>query len=638
MDFRVGTERGIAGQGTESATGGISARSGDPEQALWADFSGAATLEAFCRSWLVLQCRMISGVTGGLVLAGNAEGGQFSPVALWPDRRRNLTHLTTIAQQCLKERRGLVQTREIEPSAGGVPGVRHEIAYPVEIKDRLCGVVVLDLTQRTDRDLQEASRLLHWGAASLEVMFHRDAAARQTSAKERMQGILDVTATILTQDHYHAAAMALASELATRLGCERVSVGWVRGRRCRVQAVSHSAHFGKQTNLIRAIEAAMDEAADQHASVVFPALEGGAARVTRAHADLAREQEVGAVCSVPFYEGDRLTGVVTLERSGSRPFDAGTEEWCEAFGAVAGPILGLKHREDRWVGAKVWDALATRTRHLFGPHHVGLKLAALGVMALATFFSLATWEYRVSVKTVLEGQVVRAAAAPFNGYIIEAPVRAGDVVKQGQVLGVLDDRDLRLERMKWLSQLQQFQKQYSDALAKRDAAQVEILTAQINQAKAELALVEDQLSRTHIVAPFDGMVISGDLSQSLGAPVERGQVLFEIAPLQAYRMILEADERDVDDVMVGQHGQLVLSAFPADALPFTVVSVTPVSTAREGRNYFRVEARLDQQPDQRMRPGMEGVGKIVVDRRLLIWIWTHEAIDWVRLALWTWLP
>jgi RND family efflux transporter MFP subunit len=581
---------------------------------------------------------MIPGVTGGIVLVEAADRGLFSPAAVWPDRRRNLTHLTAIAEQCLKERRGLAQTRETGPSGGGVPGVRHEIAYPVEAGGRLCGVVVLDLSHRSDRDLQEATRRLHWGAAWLELLFQREATARDRVTKERMQAILDVTATVLTQDRYRAAAMALASELATRLGCERVSVGRVRRRRCRVQAVSHSAQFGRQTNLIRAIEAAMNEALDQHAPVAHPAPDGSAVRVTRAHADLAREQEVGAVCSVPFYEGDRLAGVLTLERTADRPFDASTIEWCEAFGAVAGPILGLRHREDRWVWAKVWDAVATQTKHLFGPRHVGLKLATLGVTAVAAFFAQAQGDYRVSVKTVLEGQVVRAAAAPFNGYIAEAPVRAGDVVKQGQVLGVLDDRDLRLERMKWVSQLQQFQKQYSDALAKRDAAQVEILTAQLNQAKAELALVEDQLERTHLVAPFDGVVISGDLSQSLGAPVERGQVLFEVAPLEAYRVVLEADERDVDDVAVGQHGQLVLSAFPADALPFTVVSVTPVSTAREGRNYFRVEARLDQPPDHRMRPGMEGVGKIMVDRRLLIWIWTHEAIDWVRLMLWTWLP
>jgi hypothetical protein len=32
------------------------------------------------------------------------------------------------------------------------------------------------------------------------------------------------------------------------------------------------------------------------------------------------------------------------------------------------------------------------------------------------------------------------------------------------------------------------------------------------------------------------------------------------------------------------------------------------------------------------------VGKIEVDRRLLVWIWTRQVIDWLRLQLWTWLP
>jgi hypothetical protein len=50
-----------------------------------------------------------------------------------------------------------------------------------------------------------------------------------------------------------------------------------------------------------------------------------------------------------------------------------------------------------------------------------------------------------------------------------------------------------------------------------------------------------------------------------------------------------------------------------------------------------VEARLDETPE-RLRPGLEGVGKIEVDRRLLVWIWTRQVIDWLRLQLWTWLP
>jgi hypothetical protein len=67
------------------------------------------------------------------------------------------------------------------------------------------------------------------------------------------------------------------------------------------------------------------------------------------------------------------------------------------------------------------------------------------------------------------------------------------------------------------------------------------------------------------------------------------------------------------------------------------MKITPVSTASEGRNFFRVEAQLEGNT-RPLQPGMEGVGKIEIDRRRLIWIWTHEVVDWFRLKLWYWLP
>jgi len=233
--------------------------------------------------------------------------------------------------------------------------------------------------------------------------------------------------------------------------------------------------------------------------------------------------------------------------------------------------------------------------------------------------------------------VQRTVAAPFKGYIGEARARAGDIVREGQVLATLDDRELRLERLKAASQQEQLTRQYQQAMAARDAAQVRILAAQIEQTRAQVALLDEELARTRVTAPFDGVIVIGDLSQSLGAPVDTGQQLFLVAPLEAYRVILEIDEREIADVRVGQHGKLMLSAFPGEPMPVEVRKVTPVSVAREGRNYFRVEAGLEH-PSERMRPGMAGVGKIDADRRLLVWIWTHQVLDWVRLNLWAWLP
>jgi multidrug efflux pump subunit AcrA (membrane-fusion protein) len=267
---------------------------------------------------------------------------------------------------------------------------------------------------------------------------------------------------------------------------------------------------------------------------------------------------------------------------------------------------------------------------------MALKLGTVAVLALALFLAYAIGDYRITAKTVIEPATRQAIVPAFDGYLREAPVRAGDVVGKGQLLARMDDRDVALERNKSASQLDQIQKQYYEALA-RNPAQAVILTSQLAQARSQLSLLNDQLSRTKIIAPFDGIIVTGDLSHSLGAPVERGQMLFEIAPLDSYRVILQVDERDIGNIEVGQQGQLVLSGFVGEPLAFSVARMTPVSTAAEGRNFFRVEARLDNASEQ-LRPGMEGVSKVFVDRRRVVWIWTHEITDWVRLKVWNWMP
>jgi RND family efflux transporter MFP subunit len=431
--------------------------------------------------------------------------------------------------------------------------------------------------------------------------------------------------------------MAMVTELASRLHCERVSIGFLRGGQVRLDAVSHSAHFKERTNLLRAVAKAMEEAVDQGTTVTCPPVHGTLPAVTRAHEALARSQEVGAILTVPLAANGKVVGAMTFERSAERPFDLSTVDLCEAVAGLAGPVLYVHRREDQLmvVRAGWWgrDLLA----RLFGPRHLGFKLGALILAAVLAFLIFAEGNFRVSAATTLEPLVQQAAVAPFNGYIREAPVRAGDVVKDGAVLAILDDRELRLERLKWISQQEEVLKQLRQAMAEHNSAQIQVLGAQLAQNQAQVARVEDQLSRTKIAAPFDGIVVSGDLTQQLGAPVERGTVLYEVAPLASFRLVLKVNERDVAHLKVGQKGSMLLSAFPHDPVTFEVVKITPVSTPKEGRNFFRVEARFDK-ADPRLRPGMEGVGKIEIDRRNWLWIWTHDVWESIRLALWKWLP
>ena len=631
------SERGALRRTTELLAATVAQTGGEQDSGLWARFAHAASIESFCTSWLELQCRVIGPVEAGMILLGPADRGPFRPVTTWPVKGHFLTHLSKTAEKTLKERQvvvmrggdGLVST---ESGIG-----RYAIGHPIEACGVIHGAAVIEVVSNSEANLQAMMRQLHWGAAWLELLFSREAVKTEKETRERIQAALDLVATSVGHDRFYESAMALVTALATKLQCDRVSIGFVKGGRTRVFAVSHSAEFKQQTNLIRSISEAMDEAVDQRETIVFPNGSPKSGVISRTHTELARQHGAVALCSIPLEALGAPIGALMLERPMDRPFDEKAIELCQSVAALAGPILETHRRDDRWLFTKAVDSVKFYLVSLVGPRHVALKLTSAAVVGLVLFCFLATGDYRVSAKTVLEPIVQRAAAAPFNGYIREAPVRAGDLVQAGQMLCTLDDRELRLERLKSLSKLEEHQKEYHKAMAEREAAKVEIVTAQMHQAQAEIALLDDQLAHTKVLAPFDGIVVTGDLSQQLGAPVEKGKVLFEIAPLDSYRLVIEVDERDIADVTVGQPGSLLLSAFPSEEIAVTVEKVTPVSTAKEGRNFFRVEARFDQ-PHDRLRPGMEGAGKIDIDRRSLVWIWTHQIVDWIRLAAWSWLP
>jgi multidrug resistance efflux pump len=282
----------------------------------------------------------------------------------------------------------------------------------------------------------------------------------------------------------------------------------------------------------------------------------------------------------------------------------------------------------------VHDAALT----LLGREKPSLKLAAIVAIVATVILCVFTTDYRVTARAVLEGEIQRAAVAPFDGFIATSPVRPGDRLKAGDLLAAMDDRDLVLDRARAWADAEKLRQKYNEAMAKHDRPNVAMLAAQIDQAEAQLALADDKLRRSRIVSPIDGLLVSGDLSQMLGSPVERGKTLFEITPLDQYRVALRVDEKELRFVSIGQHARLLLSGMPNDHSAFTINRITPIAETKDGRNEFRIEGTLDEPPGPRLRPGMEGVAKIETGPHLLIWVWTHGLFEWLRLTAWKWLP
>ncbi len=604
------------------------------EAAAWEHFTAPADAAELWHGWLTILCGQVGRVRAAMLLLSQGTEAAYSPAAFWPDAQRDMRYLGNAAQQALTERRGVV----VGPDGVSTPRSDQpaQVGYPIEVEGRLYGAVVLDIAPGPSHELKRSLRLLHWASAWLIDHFHRQHAREAEARLARLVTATDLMATMLAESRFGPSALAVANELSARLRCDRVSLGVERGGRVEVKAISHTASFDRKSDLVRRIGQAMDEVIDLEVALVVPTSEEDDLGAL-AHAQAARELEDVAICSVPLIDDGHAFGVVTLERASGGPFTPDEVDLCKTLGLLLGPVLALKLRNERGPIDRLRETGQVALRSLFGPRHPGVKLLASAAVLLVLFFALFVTDHRVTARTVIEGEVQRAAAAPFEGFIGESFVRAGDAVVKGQVLMRLDERDLRLEQTRWLSEREQAQRKFRVALAEQDRAAMAVLAAQVNQAEAQLQLVDARLARSSVVAPFDGVVVSGDLSQLLGTPVEQGKVLFEVAPLDRYRVILKVDERDIDSLQLGQSGRLVLSGLPGEALQFSVKQITPVSTPLDGHNYFRVEAQLTH-GSPRLRPGMEGVGKVTVGKARLIWIWTHGLTDWVRLTTWNWLP
>ena len=599
------------------------------EQALWQRLADAPDLGGFAQAWLTLLCRRVPGTERGAIVLG--PGQDYAPAALWPEAAPPTPGLAAVIETALDTRRGTVR---FEPHLVDSAPRAAAVSFPIIMGDQVGGAVGIELRGADEARLRDVMRQLQWGAGWIRERLRQRQADDERRAGERGRIALELIAAVAEDPEFGMASRRAATELALRFGCDRVSIGFVERTRTRVVAISHSAAVERRMSLVRRLGAAMDEAVDQRASLLFPPGEDQLYALA-AHQELA-EAHGSTVLTVPLLQHDHFIGAVTFERPADAPFDERTVVALDAVAGVLGPLLIEKRRNDRWIGTKLAEALATQTKRLLGPAYFGRKLAALALAALLAAAYFATGRYTVTAQAQLEGTVRRAVVAGFDGYLREAPARAGDVVPEGNLLASLDDRDLAFERLRWVTDRQQKLQEYERAMGARDRAAANIVRSQIEQSEAQIQLVDVQLARTRLLAPFDGIVVSGDHTQSIGAAVKRGDILFEVAPLNSYRVVMSVDEAKVADLEVGQRGTLITTALPYDPFPFVVTKVMPVVEVLDGHTVFRVEATLEGDSSS-VRPGMKGIAKIDVDERRLVWIWTHTLIDYFRLIAWSWL-
>ena len=612
-------------QGANNGPGGVAYLDG----ALWQRLSNAETREDFQNAWIALQCAQIPGVERAVLVARN--NGPFRPAAFWPDRKATSRFLMQTVEEALSKR--------VNQVADAPDGNSAAIALLMRRDGEAVAVIAAEVSRRSPAEMQTALRQLQWGAGWFEAYLRRDSSASDNQAIERLTLALDAIAIAGEHDGFRAAATAALSEMSVQLSAARIAFGTRATRGCKVRAVSNVTQFDKRVKVVRSVAEAMNEATDQAQLVSHPAMAEEALGVVSSKAEaLSGERDGGQVISVPFARDGKAVGAFVFEWTADEPPKPHLSDAVGDVAALLGPLLYDRLKEERWLSTKFFSVAAAHLGRLLGPSYLGRKVFALILVGLVAFFAWYKTDFRVAADARLRGQVERVVVAPIDGYVIEAAPRAGDRVQEGDALVRLDDVEFQLERYSWTARKHQFETEYAQALASFDRAGTNILRARIEEAEAQIELNETRIALTRVHAPFDALVVSGDLSQQLGRAVQQGEELFRLTPLDDYRLRIEVDEGDITYIEQGQTGSLVLSSLPDDTFPFTVDKVTPVTGAAEGRNYFVIEAVLDESAGRPLRPGMEGIAKIETGEARLIWIWTRKRIDWARLIGWRWAP
>jgi len=483
------------------------------------------------------------------------------------------------------------------------------------------------------------------GAAALEALvrlrlvadvpaaYQQNLAAQQARQDvEKFAAVLDLNVPVNEATQFLAAALAFCNGVATRFRCNRASLGWLEGGYIRLRTISHTEHFNRQMAAAQALEVAMEECVDQDEEILWPPAEG-VTTVTRDHEKFATEQASGHVVSLPLRLDGAVIAVLTCERLDAAFNAVELQQLRLGCDQVTRRLDELK-RHDRWVGAR-W---AAQGREYFsrwlGPEHTWGKVSAIFTALVVLALFLVRVNYRVEGNFILRSDEAEYLTAPFDGYIDQVYVRAGDPVTKSQPLVSLNRSELLLDQSAALADVVRYQREADKARAANNIAEMRIDTALAQQAQARLDLVRFRLDNAVVKAAFAGVVIEGDLRERIASPVKQGDALFKVARIDTLYAEAEIGERDVKEILGKTAGQIAFVTQPKQKYAVTVQIVEPAAVTKKDGNVFLVRLKPDQAAAAWWRPGMTGLCKITTEKRTLFWILTHRTVDFLRMKLW----
>ena len=593
--------------------------------------------EEFLRRLLSAQCQLGLAEAGAVLRGG--EAGRPEVLAVHPQPAQGATVPVWLAQAAeamasvIESAQTAVLPVHSTEELYGQNARQHLVILPLRGGGQVRGISAFVLAHHDTAILDQCRERLELTVTLLSLYEMRLSLQRRQGDLDVFASAMSVCAAINEHQRFKAASIAFCNEVANRWHAERVCLGIQRGAYVKLQAMSQTEQFNRKMQLIQDIESAMEECMDQQVEVVYPA-PAEAPYIARAAARLSDKHGPTSLCSLPLRRGEETIGVLTVERPTDRPLNLRDAEGLRLTCNLCAALIGNLHDTDRWIGAKLDISAKRAGAALVGPKHTWAKITAVAVSVVIIFLVFAKGTYKVDAPFIVEARQGRVIAAPFDGYIKQVNVDPGDRVEAGQtVLAELETAELRLRRASLVAERMRFLKEADLARRENKAVEVQIGQYQADKAAADIDEIDYWLSRADIVSEVSGVVVEGDLKRREGQAVSKGDVMFEVAQLNDLRARLEVPEDLIADIAEGMTGDLATAARPGVYQRFEVERIEPMAQVKDQKNVFGVRVRLLEPTDQ-LKPGMAGIAKIDAGQRSYAWIWTRQAVDWLRMKLW----
>ena len=437
---------------------------------------------------------------------------------------------------------------------------------------------------------------------------------------------------LITQERdFKSVAFRVVDEILNIFDVERVSLGWNKKNRIKIVAISKSEEYSKFSELVRAIESAMEEAFEQNSEIFLPQDENSLLITFASKNYLLLTKHFGFY-QFPLRIGQKVVGVLSIESQ--EELEEKELEKIRFFLNIIAPILLIKYNLSKNIFEKIIDKTRDFLSIFFSPKYTFTKFIIFIVLGSILFISFKKIDYDIKAKAQIATKNLLFVNAPFDGIIKEVYIDEGVKVKKGQKILSYEKEEFILKKYEIESEIAKAKAKMESFRAKQELSKMKIEKAKIDELKVSLKEIDYKLQKATIKSLIDGVVIEGEREKLLNYPSKKGELLVKIVNPKDFYLKIKADEKDINYIKELMKGSFHFIAKPQDEYKIIIKKIIPIAKVDEKEgNIFIVNAKFNTTLPLWVKPGMNGLAKIKAGKKRIIWIWTHRLIDFIHLYI-----